>query len=83
MCSKGFQIAASLHKHRKKVHSIHIVEMENEGGHIYMSLGFHLGSRVVFTLVIKNRLVIEKRSKPDLRITRFSRSVSCQLFTIQ
>ena len=55
----------------------------NEGIYIYMSLGFHLGSRVVFTLVIKNRLVIEKRSKPDLSITRFSRSVLCQLFTIQ
>ena len=30
MCGKGFQNVASLHKHRKKVHSIHIMEMENE-----------------------------------------------------
>ena len=30
MCSKGFQNAASLHKHRRKIHSIHIVETENE-----------------------------------------------------
>ena len=34
-----------------------------------------LGSRVVFTLVIKNRIVIEKRSKPDLSISRFRESV--------
>ena len=30
MCGKGFQNSASLCKHRKKVHSIHIKEMENE-----------------------------------------------------
>ena len=30
MCGKGFQNVAFLHKHGRKVHSIHIVEMENE-----------------------------------------------------
>ena len=30
MCNKGFQNVAALHKHRRKIHSIHIVEMENE-----------------------------------------------------
>ena len=30
MCSKGFQNVASLHKHGRKIHLIHIVEMENE-----------------------------------------------------
>ena len=34
-------------------------------------------------LVIKNRLVIEERSKPDLSINRFNESVQCQLFTVQ
>ena len=30
MCGKGFQNVASLHKHRRKIHAIHIMEMENE-----------------------------------------------------
>ena len=30
MCSKGFQNVASLCKHERKIHLIHIVEMENE-----------------------------------------------------
>ena len=30
MCSKGFQNMASIHKHRRKTHVIHIMEMENE-----------------------------------------------------
>ena len=30
MCGKGFQNVASLCKHRRKIHSIHIMEMENE-----------------------------------------------------
>ena len=30
MCGKGFKNVASLHKHRKRVHSIHNVEMENK-----------------------------------------------------
>ena len=30
MCGKGFQNVASLHKHGRKIHSIHIVETENE-----------------------------------------------------
>ena len=30
MCRKGFQNVTSLHKHEKKVHSVHIMEMENE-----------------------------------------------------
>ena len=30
MCGKGFQNVASLNKHGRKIHSIHIMEMENE-----------------------------------------------------
>ena len=30
MCGKGFENVASLHKHREKVHAIHIMEMEDE-----------------------------------------------------
>ena len=30
MCGKGFQNAASPCKHGEKVHSLHIMEMENE-----------------------------------------------------
>ena len=30
MCGKGFQNVASLHKHGRKIHSIYIVETENE-----------------------------------------------------
>ena len=41
MCSKGFQNTASLCKYGKKVHSIHIVEMENEWFHsLYWGVRF-------------------------------------------